>query len=33
MRFIKKIVPDIYLGLLLIFIYLPIVILIVYSFN
>ena len=33
MRFIKKVVPDIYLGLLLIFIYLPIVILIVYSFN
>ena len=33
MRFVKKLVPDIYLGLLLIFIYLPIVILIVYSFN
>ena len=33
MRIAKKLVPDIYLGLLLIFIYLPIAVLIVYSFN
>jgi len=33
MRFLKRLVPDIYLALILIFIYLPIVVLIVFSFN
>ena len=33
MRIAKRLVPDLYLGLLLIFIYLPIAILIIYSFN
>ena len=33
MRIAKKIIPDIYLALLLVFIYLPIAVLIVYSFN
>ena len=33
MRFLKKLIPDIYIGLVLLFLYLPIIILIVYSFN
>ncbi|MCR5528299.1 MAG: ABC transporter permease [Saccharofermentans sp.] len=33
MRFLKRLIPDIYIALILIFLYLPIVILIVYSFN
>ena len=33
MRFLKRLVPDVYLALILIFIYLPILILIVFSFN
>ncbi|MBR5732511.1 MAG: ABC transporter permease, partial [Lachnospiraceae bacterium] len=33
MRFLKRLVPDVYLALILIFIYLPIVVLIVFSFN
>ena len=33
MRLAKRLVPDIYLGLLLVFIYLPIAVLIIYSFN
>ena len=33
MRIAKRLIPDIYLALLLIFIYLPIAILIIYSFN
>ena len=33
MRFLKRLVPDIYLALILIFIYLPIAVLIIYSFN
>lgn len=33
MRFIKKLVPNIYIALILVFIYLPIAILIIYSFN
>ena len=33
MRFIKKLVPNTYIGLILLFIYLPIAVLIVYSFN
>ena len=33
MRFFKRLVPDVYLALILIFIYLPILILIVFSFN
>ena len=33
MRLLKRLIPDIYIGLVLVFLYLPIVILIVYSFN
>ncbi len=33
MRFLKRLIPDIYIALILLFLYLPIVILIVYSFN
>ena len=33
MRFIKKLVPNAYLALILVFIYLPIAVLIIYSFN
>ena len=33
MRLAKRLVPDIYLALLLVFIYLPIAVLIIYSFN
>ena len=33
MRFLRRLIPDIYIALILIFLYLPIVILIVYSFN
>ena len=33
MRFLRKLVPNIYIGLILFFLYLPILILIVYSFN
>ena len=33
MRFLKKLFPNIYIGLILVFLYLPITILIVYSFN
>ena len=33
MRFVKKLVPNVYLALLLVFIYLPIAVLIIYSFN
>ena len=33
MRFLKKLVPNAYLALILVFIYLPIAILIIYSFN
>lgn len=33
MRLLKRLIPDIYIALILIFLYLPIVILIVYSFN
>lgn len=33
MRFLKRLVPNIYIALVLVFLYLPIVILIVYSFN
>lgn len=33
MRFLKRLFPNIYIGLVLLFLYLPIVILIVYSFN
>lgn len=33
MRFLKKLFPNIYIGLILVFLYLPIAILIVYSFN
>ena len=33
MRFLRKLIPDIYIGLILVFLYLPIVLLIVYSFN
>ncbi|MCQ2515285.1 MAG: ABC transporter permease [Saccharofermentans sp.] len=33
MRFLKKLVPDIYIGLVILFLYLPIAILIIYSFN
>jgi len=32
-KILKKIIPDIYIGLVLLFLYLPIAILIVYSFN
>ena len=33
MRMLKRLVPNIYIGLILLFLYLPIAILIVYSFN
>ena len=33
MRIVKRLIPDIYLALILVFIYLPIAVLIVYSFN
>ena len=33
MRFLKKLVPNAYLALILVFIYLPIAVLIIYSFN
>ena len=33
MRFLKRLFPNIYIGLVLAFLYLPILILIVYSFN
>ena len=33
MRFLKKIVPNAYIGLVLLFLYLPIIVLIVFSFN
>ena len=33
MRFLRKLVPDIYIGLIIVFLYLPILLLIVYSFN
>ena len=33
MRFLKRLFPNIYIGLILLFLYLPIAILIVYSFN
>ena len=33
MRFAKKLVPNLYITLVVIFIYLPIAVLIVYSFN
>jgi len=33
MRYLKKLVPNLYIGLILVFIYLPIAILIIYSFN
>ena len=33
MRHLKRLVPNLYIGLVLLFLYLPIVILIVYSFN
>ena len=33
MRFLKRLIPNIYIALVLVFLYLPIAILIVYSFN
>ena len=33
MRFLRKLVPDIYIGLIIVFLYLPIALLIIYSFN
>lgn len=33
MRFLKRLIPNIYIALILVFLYLPILILIVYSFN
>ena len=33
MRLIKRLIPDIYIGIVLVFLYLPIAVLIVYSFN
>lgn len=33
MRFLRRLVPNLYIGLILAFLYLPIVILVVYSFN
>ncbi|MBO4637188.1 MAG: ABC transporter permease [Clostridiales bacterium] len=33
MRLLKRLIPDIYIGLILLFLYLPIAVLIVYSFN
>lgn len=33
MRFLKKVIPDIYVALVFVFLYLPIAILVIYSFN
>lgn len=33
MRFLKRLIPDFYIGLILVFLFLPIVILIIFSFN
>ena len=33
MRFVKRLIPDFYIGLILVFLFLPILILIVFSFN